>query len=142
MFKSAIPFIFLIIFVSACNSGNYQKPDDPIEAGTDFIRFALDGDMTKAKTFVLPNEDNESLFREHEKSFAEKSKQEKDEYKNASIRITKTESLNDSTMLIIYSNSYKNKENELKLVRVEGEWWVDFKYTFTGDDALESLPDQ
>ncbi len=131
--------VSLFIFLSACDEG-YKKPDDPIEAGTDFIRFALDGDMVKAKTFVLQDADNESLFKEAEKNFAERNKEEKTEYRNSSIRIKKSEALNDSVMLISYSNSYKNKDNQIKLVKKGGEWWVDFKYTFTGENALDSLP--
>jgi len=142
MLKSTFVFLVsLAIAFSSCNDGTYQKPDDALEAGTDFIRFALDGDIAKAKTFVLPDADNESLFKEAEKKIAARSKQEKDEYRNASIRIKKTESLNDSTVLISYSNSYKNKDNEIKLVKTNGEWWVDFKYTFTGDNALDPLPE-
>ncbi len=139
MLKNVCLLFSFIIFFSACSDDTYQKPDDPLEAGMDFIRFALDGDMSQAKTFVLPDADNESLFREQEKNFAGKSKEEKAEYKNASIRIKKTVPLNDSTVLISYSNSYKNKDNEIKLVKAGGEWWVDFKYTFTGENALDSL---
>lgn len=141
MLKNCCLLFSLLIFFAACSDNTYQKPDDPLEAGMDFIRFALDGDMPKAKAFVLPDTDNESLFREQEKNFAGKSKEEKAEYKNASIRIKKTEPVNDSTLLISYSNSYKNKDNEIKLVKVDGEWWVDFKYTFTGENALDSIPE-
>lgn len=139
MLKNICLLSAFVFFLFSCDSDAYKKPEDPLEAGTDFIRFALDGDMAKAKTFVLKDAVNESLFEEQEKSFAEKTKEEKTEYKNATIRIQKTASLNDSTMLINYSNSFKNKDNQIKLVKKGGEWWVDFKYTFTGENALDSL---
>ncbi len=139
MLKNCCLLLASIVFFTACNDEAYQKPDDPLEAGMDFIRFALDGDMPRAKVFVLPDADNESLFKEQEKNFAAKPAREKSEYKSASIRINQTVPVNDSTVLINYSNSYRNKNNEIKLVRVGGEWWVDFKYTFTGENALDSL---
>lgn len=135
--------IFIILFtcciISSGCTGNedYQKPDDPLEAGREFIRFALDGDMRKAKVFILPDGANERLFENIEKKYAAESQQEKDNYKDASIIINKSQSLNDSTTIINYSNSFKRENSEIKLVKINGEWWVDFKYTFTGNTETE-----
>ena len=134
----------IIIFTTCCillfgctGNENYQKPDDPLEAGREFIRFALDGDMRKAKVFILPDGANERLFENIEKKYAAESQEEKDNYKDASIIINKSQSLNDSTAIINYSNSFKRENSEIKLVKINGEWWVDFKYTFTGDSGIE-----
>lgn len=135
--------IFIILFtcciISSGCTGNvdYQKPDDPLEAGREFIRFALDGDMRKAKVFILPDGANERLFENIEKKYAAESQEEKDNYKDASIIINKSQSLNDSTTIINYSNSFKRENSEIKLVKINGEWWVDFKYTFTGNTETE-----
>ena len=135
--------IFIILFtcciISSGCTGNvdYQKPDDPLEAGREFIRFALDGDMRKAKVFILPDGANERLFENIEKKYAAESQEEKDNYKDASIIINKSQSLNDSTTIINYSNSFKRENSEIKLVKIDGEWWVDFKYTFTGNTETE-----
>ena len=135
--------IFIILFtcciISSGCTGNvdYQKPDDPLEAGREFIRFALDGDMHKAKVFILPDGANERLFENIEKKYAAESQEEKDNYKDASIIINKSQSLNDSTTIINYSNSFKRENSEIKLVKINGEWWVDFKYTFTGNTETE-----
>ena len=135
--------IFIILFtcciISSGCTGNvdYQKPDDPLEAGREFIRFALDGDMRKAKVFILPDGANERLFENIEKKYAAESHAEKDNSKDASIIINKSQSLNDSTTIINYSNSFKRENSEIKLVKINGEWWVDFKYTFTGNTETE-----
>ncbi|HRO48421.1 hypothetical protein [Agriterribacter sp.] len=126
-----------ILFSGCTGNENYQKPDDPLEAGREFIRFALDGDMRKAKAFILRDGANERLFENIEKKYAAESQEEKDNYKNASIIINKSQSLNDSTAIINYSNSFKRENSEIKLVKINGEWWVDFKYTFTGDSETE-----
>ena len=54
-------------------------------------------------------------------------------YKEASYNINKFEDVNDSTAIINYSNSYMNKPMEIKLVRANKIWAVDFKYTFSGN---------
>lgn len=129
-------WILLFFLISACSENKeYEKPDDPLEAGREFIRFALDGEMSKAKSFILPDAVNERIFDNIEKKYAAESEEEKNSYKNASIIINKMHSINDSTAIINYSNSFKKEDSEIKLIKREGEWWVDFKYTFTGDSA-------
>ncbi|MCO5237593.1 MAG: hypothetical protein M9933_15135 [Chitinophagaceae bacterium] len=129
-------WILLFFLISACSENKeYEKPDDPLEAGREFIRFALDGEMSKAKSFILPDAVNERIFDNIEKKYAAESEEEKTSYKNASIIINKIHSINDSTAIINYSNSFKKEDSEIKLIKREGEWWVDFKYTFTGDSA-------
>lgn len=129
-------WILLFFLISSCSENKeYEKPDDPLEAGREFIRFALDGEMPKAKSFILPDAVNERIFDNIEKKYAAESEEEKNSYKNASIIINKMHSINDSTAIINYSNSFKKEDSEIKLIKRKGEWWVDFKYTFTGDSA-------
>ena len=130
-------WILLFFLISSCSENKeYEKPDDPLEAGREFIRFALDGEMPKAKSFILPDGVNERIFDNIEKKYAAESKEEKNNYKNASIIINKMRSINDSTAIINYSNSFKKEDSEIKLIKLKGEWWVDFKYTFTRDSAI------
>lgn len=137
--RSIIIFALATFIITTGCTGNadYKKPDDPLEAGREFIRFALDGDMRRAKIFILPGAANERLFENIEKKYAAESQDEKDNYKDASIIINKSQSLNDSITIINYSNSFKRENSEIKLIKRNGEWWVDFKYTFTGDTAAE-----
>lgn len=118
----------------ACSSGDaYQKPKDPEEAGSDFIRAALDGDYRKVRLFVLKDRDNERLVETLEKNYRKLPEPEKRSFREASVIVTKMNNTGDSVMLINFSNSYKKTPQEIKLVRYEGEWWVDLKYTFTGN---------
>ncbi|HEX5024982.1 MAG TPA: hypothetical protein VFV68_06905 [Agriterribacter sp.] len=133
-----IPAFFAFTIASGCTANQqYKKPDDPLEAGREFIRFALDGDMRSAKIFILPDAANERLFEKIEKKYAAESPEERSRYKDASIIINKSQSINDSTAIINFSNSYKREDSEIMLVKVNGEWWVDFKYTFTADAATK-----
>lgn len=134
MRKITISIFAAFIILSGCTGNQqYKKPDDALEAGREFIRFALDGDMRKAKVFILPGAANERLFDKIEKKYAANGPEERSRYKDASIIINKSQAINDSTTIINFSNSYKREDSEIMLVKVNGEWWVDFKYTFTGD---------
>jgi hypothetical protein len=41
---------------------------------------------------------------------------------------------------VIYSNSFKNNRDTLKVIRQEGKWRVDFDYLFNHDDDSLSAP--
>ena len=133
----AVLFCLIALFVGCDQGDKYKKPDDPLEAGRDFIRFALDGNMQQAKTFILNDGTNNRLFDKISKKYDAAPRAEKEAYKNASIRIIRFQKIDDSTAIINYSNSFKKEDNEIKLLKTGGEWWVDFKYTFTGDTATE-----
>jgi len=40
---------------------------------------------------------------------------------------------NDSTTITVFSNSYKNDKDTLKIVKQDGQWLVDLKYLFEHD---------
>ena len=130
----------LLVLISTSGCGprqTYHKPNDPLEAGRDFIRFALDGNMEQARQFILPGPDNERLFNKIVADYEKSNDDAKASYKEASIIVNKVENLDDSTTIINFANSYKKKNSEIKLVKLNGEWWVDFKYTFTGNLPIE-----
>ena len=54
-------FSFLIMTVLSCNSG-YKKADDAQDAGRQFIRASLDGDIAKANFYLLKDTTNLSLM--------------------------------------------------------------------------------
>jgi hypothetical protein len=45
--------------------------------------------------------------------------------------------VNDSTTVINYSNDYMNKPMEIKVIRSNNEWKVDFKYTYSGNLPID-----
>ena len=119
--------------LSACNN-EAKLPNTDIEVARAFIKDILENNFKDAETFVLKEETNQQFFELFKKEYESKSKSELENYKNADIIINEISPVNDSVSIINYSNSFKKgKSNKLKMVRINGQWLVDLKYTFSGN---------
>lgn len=132
--KVKLLFAFVwIITLSACIEEKKVANTD-IEVARAFIKDILDNNFKEAETLVLKEEMNTQYFNLFKKEFESKSKAELENYRNADIIINEISQVNDSVTIVNYSNSYlKDKSNKLKLVRINGQWQVDLKYTFSGN---------
>ncbi len=134
-------FLSVFVFVLfACNNDDRQTDsqtsDSDIDAARNFIQAALLGDFKKAKTFMVNDSMNHEDLNAIERLNEKLTKDEKEKYQEASIRIHQDRKLNDSTSMIYYSNSYRNETDSLKVIKVNGQWRVDFKYFFHKTDNL------
>jgi hypothetical protein len=131
----------LLLFFSACNNSSEEpqvKPANGMDAASKFLRAALDGDYKKARTYLVKDSTNHQMIDIYEKDYNNNlPPEDKTKYKSASIRFLKeTHEVNDSTTIIHYSNSYKNKPDSLKIIRINGEWFVDLNFTFQPKDSI------
>lgn len=126
-----------VLSLSACSNKKDQRPETAMDTGRTFIRASLDGDFKTAEPLLLNDSANHQLFDSYKDSYAKISAEKKKGYKESSYQVNKMEELNDSTTIINYSNSFMNKPTEIKLVRMNKLWWVDFKYTISGNTANE-----
>jgi hypothetical protein len=125
--------IFAALLLISCNSEK-SVPNTDIEVARAFIQNILDNKFEEAERFVLKEETNEEYFKLFKTEYKSKSKEELENYRNADIIINEIAPVSDSVSIINYSNSYiRDKSNKLKMVRVEGQWLVDLKYTFSGN---------
>lgn len=142
--KRLLQISFLFLFLAGCKNQDEQQatinPEDDLDAARSFIRFTLDGDYQNARTLIFPDSANTQWLDIFERSYNEKmSKEDKEAYKNASINIHQLQKLNDSLSIIYYSNSYFKKDtHQLKLVKMNNRWLVDFKFYF--EPKKDSLP--
>lgn len=118
--------------ILACNdaSSGYAKAEDAEEAGREFIRASLDGDYDKAKFFLYEDTTNTNLtlLDRWKRDYNSLSEEDKVGYKNASITALNILPMNDSIVNYTYTNTFKQKDTTtLKIVRIRGEWLVDFK---------------
>lgn len=120
-----------MLFFVACNS--YPKAEDPLDAAREFIDASLKGDFDKANFYMLQDAQNQALMDKVKVNYRSRSAAERAEYKDANIIILEEEALNDSAEIINYKNSYDNIARKARVVKQNGNWLVDLKYTFDGN---------
>jgi hypothetical protein len=117
----------------ACNQ-KQKRPEDALGTAREFIRSTLDGNYTWARELMLQDSLNLFELNTIEKRYnSQMSEADKEGYKKASIIIHSVENVNDSIVIVNYSNSFKNKQMPVKVVLKDKLWQIDFNYTFTGN---------
>jgi len=115
----------------------FKSPEDPLDAGREFIRALLDGDYEKGSLYVLNDPEDQEIFKRYERYMKKQPKKELLNLKSASIIINTMENQGDSISIINFSNSHSMKPMDLKVVKANGEWKIDLSYTFSGNLPLE-----
>jgi len=140
--KRLIQFSFLLLpFSFACNSSNQQEKEitseNDVDAARNFIRSALDGKWDDARRFMLQDSTNSQLLDAYESNYqTHMSREDKRGYHEATITMYDTRQVNDSVSVISYSNTYKKQKDSLRVVRNNGVWVVDLKYSFPQTDTI------
>jgi hypothetical protein len=133
MLKKICSLTLVILFVCSCNNHKHEGPTTALDTGREFIRASLDGDFPAAEKLILPEDENLQLFQSYKLYYERLPEEKKKRYKDADYKINKYIDLNDSTSIINYSNDYMNKPMEIKIIRQNKEWKIDFKYTSSGN---------
>lgn len=137
MVKKILPFILSIILIHACSNDKKESPKTALDTGRDFIRSSLNGDLPTAEKLILKDTQNQQLFDSYKIYYERLPEEKKKHYRNASYEINKYMAINDSTTIINYSNDYMNKPIEIKVVKDNKEWKIDFKYTYSGNLPID-----
>ncbi len=122
--------------LAACDNSPEIRKTDPLESGRGFIEASLQGDYDLAQKYLLQDSTNLEYFNGLKDFNSKRSKEEKEGYKDANILVDSATKLSDSVTIISYSNTYKMKPAKLKMIRRNGEWLVDFKYSFIDSTGL------
>jgi hypothetical protein len=127
----------LLFFLSCSDPQGFKKPEDALDAGREFVRAVLDGNYEKAEMYILPEKDDLELFARYRAHMLKQTDKDKRNLKEANIIINKVDPVNDTVSIVNFQNSWSNKPANLKVVQRDGNWYIDFKYTFSGDEALK-----
>ncbi len=126
--------LLLSFYFFACKNNDKQqgeKSENNIDAARNFIRAALDGRFNEARTYMLNDSVNTNYMDVAERSYQKAEQSTKDGYRAASINIVEVmEPVKDTVTVVIYSNSFKNDHDTLKVIKADGQWLVDFKYLY------------
>ena len=115
------------ILLIACNGKeqNYRKAEDALDAGREYINACLQGDFSKAAFYTLPNDKNTFILKDLEKTYREKDKEGRQQFRTASININEVKELTDSSTQIMYSNSFDKQPHILYVLKQKNTWLVD-----------------
>ena len=135
--------LLTLSLLSAC--GNEEKApatsDNHVDAVRNFVRAALDGKFAEARMYMISDSVNNNYMDVAERSYANMSQENKDGYRASSIQFPSPMiAVNDTTSIVIYSNSFKNNPDTLKVVKTGGKWMVDLKYLYQHNNDTTNTP--
>lgn len=130
-------FFALLILIAGCRSQEDKSPSTALDTGREFIESSLKGDFERAEKLLLHDPENLQLFESYKTFYNRLPGDKKDKYKNAQYNINKYLDVNDTVTIINYSNDYMNKPMDIKVVRSDKRWSVDFKYTYSGNLPID-----
>ncbi len=144
------PYLWILCCISlltACGEKqSTNQSENDLDAARNFIQAALSNDFKKAAQYMVDDSTNRNYLEVEARLFERLDADTREKYRGASIRIHQPVTyLNDSTTIIIYSNSYKNDLDTLRVCRRGDEWLVDLKYLFeprtgTSPDSTKQNP--
>jgi hypothetical protein len=133
MFRPLFLICFSAILLPGCNEKK-SLPDSDIDVAGTFIRNIQDNNFDEAANFILTDPGNKAALAKLKKDTESKSSAELEKYQKADIIIDEMEPLNDSVTIINYAiSNNRAQKNKLKLIKKNGQWLVDLKYTFSGN---------
>jgi hypothetical protein len=137
--KILLSFTGMILFalIGCTEPEGYKAPEDPLDAGREFIRAVMDGDYEEAELYLSEDEEDKELFSRYKQYMKKQPQKERLSLKSASIIINKMENQGDSVCLINFSNSHSMKPMDLKVINEKNGWKIDFSYTFSGNLPLQ-----
>ncbi|MEN9570661.1 MAG: hypothetical protein RL172_1892 [Bacteroidota bacterium] len=132
MLKKIIAIISITCIAGCGNTDSVPNTD--IDVARAFIKGVQENKFKQAGALVLQDETNTGYISQLERFYKQKSAEELEKYKSADIIVNEITAVNDTVTIINYSNSYKKQDsNKLKMIKRNGQWQVDLKYTFSGN---------
>ena len=133
MFRKLLFLYIAAVSFSGCNEKK-AMPDSDIDTARTFIKNIQDNNFEAAESFILADQENKASLSKLKKDAQAKSTAALEKYKNADIIIDELTPVNDSVTIVNYAiSSNKEQKNKLKLIKRNGKWLVDLKYTFSGN---------
>lgn len=140
--KRIIGFLGILLF-TACGSGpdrsdTTQTSENEIDAARNFIRLALDGKWDEARGLMVADSLNNTYLDLAQRAYQQRLDLDtRIQYRKASINIRSVNTVGDTASIVHYANSFRKKEDSLKVVKQAGRWLVDLKYSFPSTKTVQ-----
>lgn len=125
----------LLMLLFACGEASYPPPESAIDAGRQFASAIFTGNFKRANDLIVPDAKNKDLLGDKlEKDYHQRSSADRNDLAQSSLQILDVQDVvKDSITIIQFINSYDKRPAILKVVKYNGAWLVDLKYTFSGN---------
>jgi hypothetical protein len=110
------------------NSG-YPKAENALDAGREFIDGFMKGDSKKAEAYMVNDEKNKAILTRLHRQLRTSSTETQEGYKKSSIIIGEVNEVTENEVIIQYKSSYDMAPKKVKVIKSDGKWLVDLKYT-------------
>ena len=137
--KRLFACLLAVQFLFACNNDKKTSSENDVDAARNFLDAALDGKWADVKGFLLQDSLNVQLLETAEAKYSKLSSAEKASYMDAHPILHDSRKVNDSVTVVKFSNSYTNRKDSLKVVRIQGQWVIDLKYSFFRTDSTGNV---
>lgn len=119
--------LLIVLLLTACNGKeeNYRKAEDALDAGREFINSRLQGDFLKAAFYLLPDAKNTATLNEMERSYREKDKEGRQQWRTASINIKEVKEQSSTETFIYFQNSFDKLADTIRVIKQNDNWLVD-----------------
>lgn len=135
---STICLLLTGFFLSSCHDDKKNtSPSTAFDTGRLFIESCLKGDFSTAEALLYNDADNKNYFDIYKKKYETLTSSEKQAYQKTDYIIQEIKEPNDSVCLIRYQNNYKKQPTNIKIIKDENRWKIDFKYTFIYKDSMK-----
>jgi len=133
--KKILSASFLLFILAACNNDKTGsgKSENDVDAARNFIRSALDGKFSQARQYMLQDTANLQYLDVAQQNYERAPVETINSYKGSTINIHQVNTVNDSTTVVVYSNSFKKDHDTLRVLKVNDQWLVDLKYLYQHD---------
>lgn len=126
--------ILLLALAVSCKENKETTANTSLDVGRNFIRASLDGNFTEAEKYLSADLKNAEYFNSFKTFYDKMPAEQKEGYRKSTYEINKIEDIvEDSVTIINYSTSYMHKPTEIKLIRENNKWAVDFQYTHSNN---------
>lgn len=122
---------FAAFFSCKDEQKNYPKANNALDAGREFIDAFLKGDKDRARAYMVDDEENQETLTSLVRQLKNTSDEDEQGYKESSIIIEPggVDNITENEVIIQYKSSYDRIPRKVKVVKHNGVWLVDLKYT-------------
>jgi len=131
MLKKLIILSSLCMALLSCQTKKQMEiADNPLDGGRYFLEHYLQGDMLKAKQYLLVDVKNQAYFDQYTQDYFALDKEGRSQLRQSSIQINEVKSIDSNTSVIYYQFSADTLSRWIKVVNSPNGWKVDLKYSY------------